>query len=128
VFKDLAQKLACSKEEALATFKKEVKLGKTFCVMSPDASEAICFDPQEIQDLIAELSSGKISLANLTEQLNLSSYQIHLVIEYLLKTGQIAGELTYNTFTSNSASKLWLLQKTSKQKREHRRKMREKRK
>lgn len=128
VFKDLAQKQACSEEEIATAFQKEISIEKTFCVMSADGSEAICFGPSEIQDLITELSSGKVSLANLAEQLNLTIYQIHFIIKYLQKTDQISGELTYNTFTSNGASKLLLLQKASRHKRKHRLKMSEKRK
>ena len=126
-FQDLAEKQACSKEEVLRKFEEELSAGKDNCIMLPDKAEAICFDPQEIQDLITELSSGKISLSYLAEQLKLTGYQLHFVIEYLQKTGKITGELTYNTFTSNSTSILLLLQKAKAHKREHRRKMREKR-
>ena len=126
-FKDIAQKQACTKEEVINNFEKELSTGNANCIMLPDKAEAICFDPQEIQDLITELSSGKISLSYLAEQLKLTGYQLHFVIEHLQKTGQITGELTYNTFTTNSASKILLLQKAKAHKREHSRKMREKR-
>jgi hypothetical protein len=62
--------------------------------------EAICFKPNDIEALTDELSSGKISLANLAEQLNLTVYQVRLVLQYMLKTNRINGELTYSTFIS----------------------------
>jgi hypothetical protein len=126
VFKDLAQKQACPKEEVIRKFESELPVCEGICIMSPEKAEVICFGPQEIQDLVTELSSGKISLAYLAEPLNLTLYQIHFVIEYLQKTGQINGELTYNTFTSNSSSKLLLLEKAKAHKHKHRRKKREK--
>ncbi len=126
-FKELAEKQACSKEESAANFEKDVCIRKAFGVVSPDRSEAICFDPQEIQDLIAELDSGKVSLAYLAEELNLTSSQTHYVVAHLQKTGQIDGELTYSTFTTSSASRLSKLQKAKTHKQEHRQKMREKR-
>ncbi|HSV49149.1 MAG TPA: hypothetical protein VLH35_02450 [Candidatus Acidoferrales bacterium] len=125
-FKVLAEKQACSKEEVIRKFVKEFSSSERIYIMSPDKAEAICFDPQEIQDLTTELSSGKIALSYLAEQLKLTGYQRYFVIEYLQKTGQITGELTYNTFTSNSTSKILLLEKSKAHKREHRRKMREK--
>jgi hypothetical protein len=81
---------------------------------------AICFEPNDIEALIAELSSGRISLANLAEQLNLTAYQVRLVLEHLLKTNVIEGELTYGTFISKVASKKILLEKAKEHKRNHR--------
>ncbi len=89
--------------------------------------QAVCFESQELEDLIAELLSGRINLDYLAEHLKLTSHQLHYVIEHLLKTGKLSGELTYSTFTSRSTSKLLHLEKMKAQKREHRRKMSEKR-
>jgi hypothetical protein len=96
------------------------------CFLSPDKSEAVFFEPQELEDLIAELSSGRIALDYLAEHLKLSCHQLHYVVEYLLKTGRVNGELTYSTFTSSGTSKLLHLQKAAAHKREHRRQMMEK--
>lgn len=106
----------------------QANIGNAVLIMSPDGAEAVCFDPQELQDLTAELSSGKISLAYLAEQLKLTPYQLHYVVEHLQKTNQVKGELTYSTFTSNSTSRILLLEKAKAHKREHRRMMRKKRK
>ena len=101
----------------------ELKTEEAIKIISPDKSETIYFEQEEINALIAELNSGKISLTYLAQQLNLSGYQIHYIIGNLLKTGQIKGELTYNTFTSNKASKLLLVQKAKAHKKEHIRKI-----
>lgn len=104
----------------------QAKSQDTVFISSPDKSEAICFKPQELEDLIAELSSGRINLDYLAGHLKLTSHQLHYVIEYLLKTGRVNGELTYSTFTSSGASRLLHLEKAAAHKREHRRQMMEK--
>ena len=96
------------------------------CILSPDKAEAISFDPQELEDLASELSSGRINLDYLAEHLKLSCRQLHYVVGYLQKTGKVNGELTYSTFTSSGASKLMHLEKAVAHKREHRRQMQEK--
>ena len=96
------------------------------CILSPDRSEAICFESQELEDLTAELSSGRIALDYLAEHLKLTCHQLHYVVEYLQKTGRVTGELTYSTFTSSGTSKLLHLEKAAAHKREHRRQMHEK--
>jgi hypothetical protein len=98
------------------------------CILSPDRSEAICFESQELEDLTSELSSGRIALDYLAEHLKLTCRQLYYVVEYLQKTGRVSGELTYRTFTSSGASKLLHLEKMKAQKRMHRQTMREKRK
>jgi hypothetical protein len=111
-YEDIAQKQVCPEKAVLIT--------------SPDKSEAIFFEPQELKDLTSELSSGRIALDYLAEHLKLSCHQLHYVVEYLLKTGRVNGELTYNTFTSSGTSKLLHLEKAAAHKREHRRQMMEK--
>jgi hypothetical protein len=97
------------------------------CILSSDKAEAVCFERQELEDLISELSSGRIALDYLAEHLKLSVHQLRYVVEHLLKTGRIRGELTYSTFTSSGTSKLLHLEKMKAQKRMHRQKMRERR-
>lgn len=107
---------------------KQVLPQNTVLILSPDRSEAVCFEPQELEDLTAELSSGRITLDYLAEHLKLSCHQLHYVVEYLKKTSRVNGELTHSTFTSRGTSKLLHLEKSKMQKREHRRKMTIKRK
>lgn len=97
-------------------------------ILSPDKAEAVCFEPQELEDLISELSSGRIALDYLADHLKLSCRQLHYVVEHLQKAGRVSGELTYSTFTSSGAQKLLHFEKMKAQKRMHRQKMREKRK
>jgi hypothetical protein len=104
----------------------EPKTEKTIKIIPPDKSEAICFEPQEIEALTTELSNGKISLANISEHLGLTIYQVRLVLKYLLKINQIDGELTYNSFISKSTLKKISLQKAKEHKRIHRLKLRNK--
>jgi hypothetical protein len=106
---------------------KQATSENALCFLSPDKSEAVCFETQELGDLISELSSGRIALDYLAEHLKLTCRQLHYVIEHLLKIGKVSGELTYSTFTSSGTSKLLHLEKMKAQKREHRRKMSEKR-
>jgi hypothetical protein len=106
--------------------KKQAKSRDAVFIISPDKSEAVCLTPQELEDLTAELSSGRIALDYLAEHLKLTSHQLHYIIEYLQKTGKVSGELTYSTFTSSSTSKLLHLEKAAAHKREHRRQMMEK--
>jgi hypothetical protein len=128
VFKELAQKKACSEEEAMCQLEAELSCGDSVFVISPDKKEALCVACNEVQDLIAELACGKISLENLAEQLRISSYQVHYLIEYMLNGCLVEGILTHSTFTAGSASKSLQLQKAAAHKHEHRRKMQEKRK
>ncbi len=128
VFKELAQKKACSEEEAMCQLEAELSCGESVFVISPDRKEAICLACNEIQDLIAELACGKISLENLAEQLKISSHQVHYLIEYMLNGCLVEGILTHCTFTAGAAAKALQLQKAKAQKHEHRRKMQEKQK
>jgi hypothetical protein len=105
---------------------KQAISGSANYILSPDKAEAVCFEPQELEDLTAELSSGRIALDYLAEHLKLSLHQLHYIVEHLQKTGRVNGELTYSTFTSSGASKLLNLEKMKVQKRIHRQKMREK--
>lgn len=107
---------------------KQTTSENTTCILSPDRAEAICFESQELENLTAELSSGRIALDYLAEHLKLSLHQLHYVVECLKKTGRVSGELSYSTFTSSGTSKLLHLEKMKAQKRMHRQKMREKRK
>lgn len=127
VFKELAQKKACSEEEAMCQLEMELSCGESVLVMSPDRKEALCVGSNEVQDLIAELACGKISLENLAEQLKISCNQVHYLIEYMLNGCLVEGILTHSAFTAGSAAKALQLQKAKAQKHEHRRKMQEKR-
>jgi hypothetical protein len=119
-FKDEAQKRNVSTEAVRCTFEMDLDKGLILGIIAPNKTEAICFERNEIEALIPELSSGKISLANLSEQLNLTIYQVRLVLQHLLKTHRIDGELTYSTFISKVTLKKTLLQKAKEHKRNHR--------
>lgn len=93
-------------------------------IIASDKTEAVSFEPNDIEALTAELSSGKISLANLAEQVNLTVYQVRLVVQYMLKTNRVDGELTCSAFVSKVASKKELFEKAKEHKRNHRLKLR----
>jgi hypothetical protein len=84
-FKDEAQKRSVSIEAVRCTFENDLDKRLIQGLIAPNKAEAICFEPDEVEGLVCELSSGKISLNNLAEQLNLTVYQVHLVLQYLLK-------------------------------------------
>jgi hypothetical protein len=125
-FKDEAQKRSVSIEAIREGFEEDFDKGAVLGIIAPNKTEAICFEPAEIEDLVCELSSGKVSLINLAEQLNLTIYQIRLVVQYLLKTNRIDGELTYSSFVTKASVKKTSLQKAVVHKRNHRIKMRNK--
>ncbi len=121
--RDEAEKLALSTGIVRHHFEDELIKGRILGIISPDSSEVICFDKDEIENLISELLGGKVSLAYLAQQIGLTDYQVYLVLQNLLKSNRIDGELTYNTFVSNTTTKKLLLQKAKTQKRNHRHKM-----
>ena len=73
-FKDEAQKRDISIEAVRCTFENDLGKGLIQGIIAPNKTEAICFEPIEVEDLVCQLSSGKISLANIAEQLNISVY------------------------------------------------------
>ncbi len=115
-----ARRLGVTVEKVNQSFEKDLKNGKMVGVISPSKTEAITYSPAEIEALVAEASSGKISLVYLSDRLNLSTYQVHTLLRHLLKTGKIDGELTYSTFCARTAFKKEMLQKSKAYKREHR--------
>ena len=123
-FKDEAQKQGVSIEVIKFVFEKDLDSGLISGIITPDNTEAICFELNEVEDLKAELSKGKISLVNLSEELSLTVYQVRLVLKHLLKTNQISGDLTYSTFISNTTLRKTWMQKASEHKRNHRLKLR----
>jgi ABC-type lipopolysaccharide export system ATPase subunit len=125
-FKDEAQKRNVPIEAVRCTFENDFDKGLILGVIAPNGAEAICFEPNEIEGLICELSSGKISLENLAEQLNLTLYHVRLILQYLIKTKRIDGELTYNTYINKITLQKTSLQKAKEHKRNHRLKMRNK--
>ena len=125
-FKDEAQKRGVSIEAVKCNFENDIDKGLIQGIIAPNKTEAICFEPQEIEGLVCELSSGKISIANLSDQLNLTDYQVRLVLQYLQKTKRIDGELTYNSFINKATLQKMSLQKAKEHKRNHRLKMRNK--
>ena len=68
----------------------------------------------------------KFPLANPAERLNLSVYQVRTVLQHLIKTNLIDGELTYSTFVIKATAKKTALEKAKDHKRIHRLKMRNK--
>jgi hypothetical protein len=126
-FKKEAQKQAIPIEPIRQAFEEALAQKNLFGVISPDKTEAICFGQDEIDALVSELSNGKIELTYLAQQLNLTDYQLYLVLQYLLKTNRIDGELTYSTFVSKDAARKVLYQKAVAHKRLHRLKMMHKR-
>jgi hypothetical protein len=125
-FKDEAQKCSVSVEAVRTTFEDDLNKGLIQGIIAPNNTEAISFEPSEIEGLVAELSNGKISLVNLAEQLNLTIYQVRTVLQYLIKTNHIEGELTYRTFITKATVKKTALEKAKENKRNHRLKMRNK--
>jgi hypothetical protein len=126
-FKDEAQNRGASIETIKSTFENGLDKGLIQGIIAPNNTEAISFEPNEIEGLITELSNGKVSLANLAEQLNLSVYQVRTVLQYLIKTNRIDGELTYSAFITKATVKKAALEKAKEHKRNHRLKMRNKR-
>jgi hypothetical protein len=125
-FKDEAKKSGVSVEAVRSAFESDLDRGLIQGIIAPNQIEAICFEIGEIEELVAELSSGKISLSNLAEQLNLSDYQLRTVVQHLQKTNRIDGELTYSAFVTKASSRKTALQKAKEHKRLHRLKMRSK--
>ncbi len=119
-FKDEAQNRGASIEAIKSAFEDDLDKGLINGIIAPNNTEAVCFEPGELEELAAELSSGKISLANLAEQLNLTLYQVRTVLQYLIKTNCLDGELTYSTFITKAAAKKTALEKAKEHKRNHR--------
>jgi hypothetical protein len=122
-FEDEAKQSCTSIESVKADFEKAIANEEIHGLITPTKKAAICFEPTEIDSLAAELSSGRISLTNISSELSLTVDQVRLVIQYLLKTKQIEGELTFNWFISNTASKKALLHTAQLHKLNHRRKL-----
>ncbi len=97
-FKEQAEELNISIEEIRDRFEKELSEGKIFGIFAPEKAEIICFEPDEMQTLVKELLSGRISLNNIAEELKVSIDQVRLVLEYLLDTKRIFGTLTYSGY------------------------------
>ena len=115
-----AKRLGVTIEQIKESFEVELSNGKILGVIVPTKTQLLSYTPDELETLIAEIRRGKISLSYLAEQLNLNPYQVYVILKHLLKTGKLNGELTYNTFTSEDASKKAMLQKAKAHKREHR--------
>ena len=121
--KDEAEKLGVHIEEVMSSFETAVKEGKIQGLFVPTRTEFICFEAEEIEAFVNELSSGKVSLANLADDCSLSLYHTRLIIQHLVKIKRVKGDLTYNSFISKITLKKTLLKKASEQKREHKRKL-----
>jgi hypothetical protein len=57
-FKDEAQKRRVSIEAIRCTFEKDFDEGLIYGIIAPNKTEVICFEPNEIEGLVCELSSG----------------------------------------------------------------------
>ena len=125
-FKDEAQKRSLSIEIIKSLFENDLDKGLIQGIIAPNNTEAVSFQPNEIEELVTELSNGKISLANLAEQLNLSVYQVRTVLQYLIKANRIDEELNYSTFITNVTAKKAALEKAKEHKRIHRLKIKNK--
>lgn len=122
-FEDQAKRCSTSVELVKADFEKAIADKKIHGLITPTKKAAICFEPAEIDLLAAELSSGRISLTNIASGLGLTVDQVRLVIQYLLKNKRVEGELTFNWFISNAASKKALLHTAQLRKLNHRRQL-----
>ncbi len=100
-----AQKNNIPIEHYLTLIKKHQNSEEIPGIITADKTQLISYQEPELEDFIVEISSGKVSLANLAEQFNLNVYQVHAVAEHLLKTGRINGELTYLSFNSSRWAK-----------------------
>ena len=58
-FKDEAQKQGVSIKVIKFAFEKDLDSGLISGIITPNNTEAICFKPNEVEDLKAELSKGK---------------------------------------------------------------------
>jgi len=114
-------------EAVRGSFEKAIDEREILGIISPIQTEVICFEVYEIEALASELSCGKISLTYLAKLLNLTVYQLRLVIQNMLKTKQIKGELTYSTFISKITLNKTSLEKAKEHKSNHRLKLRNKR-
>jgi hypothetical protein len=122
-FEDEAKRNCTSIELVKADFEKAIANQKIHGLITPTKKAAICFEPEEIDSLAAELSSGRISLTNIASGLGLTVDQIRLVVQYLLKAKRVEGELTFNWFISNAASKKDMLHIAQLRKLNHRHKL-----
>jgi hypothetical protein len=120
-FKEQAEKLNISVEAARGIVEKAFCEGKIFGIITPEKAEAICYESEEIQTLIKELSSGRVSLNNLAIELDLNVHQVRLFVQHLINTNQVSGVLTYNDyFISNKNLKNARLKVIQARKRNHR--------
>jgi len=122
-FEDEAKRCSTSVELVNANFEKAIAEGKIHGLITPTKKGVICFEPAEIDSLATELSSSRISLTNISSELDLTVDQVRLVIQYLLKTNRVEGELTFNWFISSAASKKDMLHIAKLRKLNHRRKL-----
>ncbi len=127
-FKAEAEKLGIPIIQVAESFERGISSGEILGVITANKTELISYESIELENLITEISSGKSSLANIAEQLNLSVYQVHAIAEHLIRIGRINGELTYISFNSNRWAKKEKLQKAVAHKRAHRLSMKLKRK
>lgn len=125
-FEDEAKRCSTSVELVKADFKKAISEGKIHGLITPTKKAVICFEPAEIHLLAAELSSGRISLTNVSSELDLPIDQVRLIIQYLLKTKRVEGALTFNWFVSSVALKKDMFHIAKLRKLNHRRKLGEK--
>lgn len=94
---------------------------KILGIITPEKTEAICFEPEEVQTLIKELSSGRVSLNNLATELDLNVPQVRLLLQHLIKANQVSGILTYSGyFVSDKNLKNARLKVMKTRKHEHR--------
>ncbi len=127
-FRAEAEKLGKPIIQVVDLFERGISSGEILGVITANKTELISYEPIELENLITEISSGKTSLANIAEQLNLTVNHVHAIVEHLIKIGKINGELTYISFNSNRWVKKEKLQKAVAHKRAHRLSMKLKRK
>jgi hypothetical protein len=120
-FKEQAEKLHISVEAARGAIEKAFDGKKILGIITPDKTEAICFEPEEVQTLVKELSTGRVSLNNLALELELNVPQVRLFLQHLINTNQVSGILTYSDyFISNKNLKNARLKVTRARKHNHR--------
>ena len=122
-FEDEAKRLNTSADLVKANFEKAIANEEIHGLITPTKKAVICFEPAEIDSLADELSSGRISLTNISSELDLTIDQVRFGYSVFVENKRVDGELTFNWFISSVASKKALLHTAQLRKLNHRRKL-----
>lgn len=117
-FKDEASRLNVSQDVIKQTFRKALLQGNISGVIDQKNQALIVFEHDEIDALAVRLSSSKISIKILAQDLNLKVDQARLVIEKLLQEDKIQGVFTNDdAFISDFALRRLMIEAIQKNER-----------